>query len=132
MDGLAYLDALQGNFEESETLLRDVLARRQQQLGPDDVKTAGSMHNLAVLFRLQGKYLEAQRMQEHAVEIGEKSLGPNHPSLAVALREEAEIFRAQGRYAEAEPLYKRASPSNKVSWVRIIWKLPKLSPSWHS
>ena len=98
----------QGRYAEAVKLEQQVLAIREQILGPDHPDVATSLKYLAGLYRDLGKYSQAEPLYHRALKIDEKALGPEHPELAIDLTNLALLFTDQGKYAEAEPLFQRA------------------------
>ena len=63
---LGKLRRLQGRFDESLSLHRDVLERRRRLFGPDDRKTIGDMNQIAVVLEDLGKLKEAEPLYREA------------------------------------------------------------------
>jgi tetratricopeptide (TPR) repeat protein len=95
-------------YFQAAPLLRDVLAIRENTLGPEHPDTAESLNNLAHLLQAQGDFAGARPLYERALAIREKTLGPEHPDTAVGLNNLAHLLQAQGDLAGARPLYERA------------------------
>src|SRR3546814_6904068 len=55
LHSLAVLTWLQGSHDDAETMLRDVLARRLQAQGEDDLEVARARNDLAAVLRRTGK-----------------------------------------------------------------------------
>jgi tetratricopeptide (TPR) repeat protein len=97
-----------GRYSEAIPLAEQVLAIREQALGPDHPDTAISLNNLALLYASQGRYGSAEPLYQRALAIREQALGPDHADTATSLNNLAALYRSQGRYAEAEHLYQLA------------------------
>jgi CHAT domain-containing protein/Tfp pilus assembly protein PilF len=97
-----------GKYAEAIPLAQQVLAIRENTLGPNDSAVATALNNLALLYHAQGRYADAEMLYRRALAIREKVLAPDHPDVATALNNLALLYHAQGRYADAEPLFKRA------------------------
>ena len=95
-------------YAEAEPLYRQVLAIREQAMGPDHPDTALSLNDLGVMILAQDRYAEAEPLFRRALAIREAVLGPDHPDTATSLNNLAVLLRDQGRYGEAEPLFRRA------------------------
>jgi CHAT domain-containing protein/Tfp pilus assembly protein PilF len=97
-----------GKYAEAIPLAQQVLAIRENALGPDHPDVADALEWLASLYDKQGRYAEAEPFYKRALAIYEKARGPDHPDVASALIGLGSLYREQGRYAEAEPLLRRA------------------------
>jgi tetratricopeptide (TPR) repeat protein len=95
-------------YAEAEPVLRQALAIREQQLGPQHSDTATSFNDLAELYWRQGRYTEAEPLVQHALTIRKQQFGLSHPDTATSLNDLAVLYDEQGKYAEAEPLFERA------------------------
>jgi tetratricopeptide (TPR) repeat protein len=98
----------QGSYTMAEPLHQQVLAIREQQLGPEHPDTATTLDNLAGVYRTQGRYAEAELLYYRARIVREKVLGSEHVDTARTFNNLALLYRDQGRYIEAESLYQRA------------------------
>jgi CHAT domain-containing protein/Tfp pilus assembly protein PilF len=98
----------EGRYADAIPLAKEVLAIREEALGPDHLDVATSLNNLAGLYQQQGRYAEAEPLYKRSLTIREKARGPDHPDLATTLNNLALLYNDQGRYAEAEPLFKRS------------------------
>jgi tetratricopeptide (TPR) repeat protein/nucleoside phosphorylase len=98
----------QGLYPMAEPLHQQVLAIREQQLGPEHPDTATTLDNLAGVYRILGRYAEAELLYHRARIVREKVLGSEHVDTARTINNMALLYRDQGRYIEAESLYQRA------------------------
>ena len=96
------------SYTLAESLYVRALSIREQELGPQHLDTAKSLHNLAELHRHQRRYQQAEMLYLRALTILEQHLGPQHSDTATALNDLAELYRSQGKYEQAEPLLQRA------------------------
>ena len=110
----------QGRYAEAVKLEQQVLAIREQILGPNHPDVATSLKYLAGLYRALGKYSQVEPLSQRALKIDEKALGPEHPELAIDLTNLALLFTDQGKYVEAEPLFQRALRIAEKRSVPII------------
>jgi CHAT domain-containing protein/Flp pilus assembly protein TadD len=108
LGGLAWALRERGRFDEAELLFKQLVAIREQEVGPDHGDVAYVLRNWAFSYLRQGRYAEGEALIKRAIAIGERALGPDHPGFGVFLHELALFFEAEGRFAEAEPLEKRA------------------------
>ncbi|PWW75751.1 TPR-like protein [Tuber magnatum] len=107
MDGLALVLRDQGKYDESETMHRRTLERREKFLGPDHPDTLASTNNLAIVLQGQGKYDESETMHRRTLEQREKILGPDHPSTLASTNNLANVLQDQGKYDESETMHRR-------------------------
>lgn len=98
----------QGDYQEAIPLAQEVLAIREQALGPDHPVVATSLNNLAEMYRGQGQYAKAEPLYKRSLEIYEKVFGASHPAIANTLNNFALQYYTQGEYAQAEQLYQRS------------------------
>jgi serine/threonine protein kinase/tetratricopeptide (TPR) repeat protein len=97
----------QGDDESAYPLLREALALRQKELGPDAPLVSNTLVELGVL-RQRYDLREGERYLREAARIREKVLGPNDLSLANALADLGDIVRRQKKFAESESLLRRS------------------------
>ena len=96
------------SYSLAEPLFQRALLIAEQQLGPEHLQVASSLHNLGILYHDQGKYEQAELLLQRALHIREHALGPEHPQLAYPLNNLGNLYREQGKCALAEPLLQRA------------------------
>lgn len=60
-----------------------VLAMREQELGPEHLEVAASLNNLAVLLKTINCNEEAETLFARSIRIKESNLGPNHPQVSL-------------------------------------------------
>jgi tetratricopeptide (TPR) repeat protein len=108
LDQIGYYLTLRGRYSEAEPFLLQTHALHEQQLGPEHLDTATSLHHLALLYRYQGKYPQAEPLFQRTLSIREQQLGPEHQDTATSLYDLAVLYELQAKYAEAETLYRRA------------------------
>lgn len=108
LDHLGYYLTLRGRYSEAEPFLLQALSIHEQQLGPEHIHTATSLHHLALLCRHQGKYTQAEPLCLRALSIRKQQLGPEHQDTATSLYDLATLYEIQAKYEEAEALYMRA------------------------
>jgi len=97
-----------GRPEEAEPYREEILAARDEMLGPSHPDTLVAANNLALVLSEQGKLDEAEPLYRGALAGFEKVLGPNHPSALTLLNNIAMLLREQDRFLEAEPFLRRA------------------------
>ncbi len=95
-------------WDETEPLMRRVLAIDEKSLGPDHPDVAVRLNNLAQLLQETNRYNEAESLMRRVLAICEKSFGPNHPNVATALNNLAQLLQDTNRHKEAEPLMHHA------------------------
>ena len=62
-------------------MIYQVLAMREQELGPEHLEVAASLNNLAVLLKTMNCNEEAESLFARSITIKEHALGPNHPQV---------------------------------------------------
>ena len=107
----AFALAYAGKYAEAILVAHQVLAMREQLLGPDHPDVATVLNSFGSLYEQVGRYADAEQFYKRMLAIREKALSPDHPDyflVAQSLNNLAAVYDHQGRYAEAEPLYKRS------------------------
>jgi tetratricopeptide (TPR) repeat protein len=97
-----------GRNSDAIPIAQQLLAIREQTLGPDDPNVGQTLSYLGLLYQRQNRYTEAEPLFQRALTIYEKALGRDYPNVATALNTLASLYRDQDRYADAEPLFKRS------------------------
>ena len=90
-----------GRREEAEPLLKEVLAKHEQKLGPDHPDTLATRHNLASLYMDMGRREEAETLLKEVLAKREQKLGPDHPSTLATRGMLGFLFAQIGRSQEA-------------------------------
>lgn len=105
----------QGNFEESNTLLRKALILNEKRVGPDDPEVIESLNSLGSLLQVQNKISEAEPLFRRALDIDEKK--PSKNRLPVAEVEESLALLRETRGTLLRLLN---------YWKRQLWKERKV------
>ena len=101
----------QGNLEEGEPVVREVLEKRKTVLGEDHVDTLSSMHSLAGILRHQGNYEQAEALCRQVLEKQNRIMGPEHPNTLSIMNDLAVTLGQSGKRPEASKLYREALES---------------------
>jgi CHAT domain-containing protein len=107
----AFALAYAGKYAEAILVAHQVLAMREQLLGPDHPNVAMVLDSFGRLYQQVGRFADAEQFYKRTLAIREKALKPDHPDyflVAQSLNNLAAVYDRQGRYAEAEPLNQRA------------------------
>ena len=107
-------DAILGNVDKAEPLMRQALEVQEASLGATHPDTLTTVGNLASLLRAHGKLDEAESLMKRALEGRESTLGPTHPSTMFVMRDLASLLQEQGKLDEAEVLMRRA-----LEWFEV-------------
>jgi CHAT domain-containing protein len=81
----------------------------ENEIGPQDIKTASRLNVLANTYGLVNQYEKAIPLQIRALTIREKSLGESHPDTLTSMDNLAALFSANRKFDLALPLQQRAS-----------------------
>ncbi len=111
LDDLATIDRAVGAYDEARARYEQVLAMREQALGPEHPKVAATLGSLATIYQVTGAHDEAKALHERALAILEQALGPDHPNVIGNLNNLANVYYSTGNYDEAKRLYERAVAS---------------------
>jgi tetratricopeptide (TPR) repeat protein/class 3 adenylate cyclase len=92
----------QGQYQQVESVLREVLKERERLLGPEHPDTIAVRHYIARALSRQGRYAEAETEYRVVLKIKENVLGPEHPDTLKTRNNLANVLDDEGKYAEAE------------------------------
>lgn len=104
---MAELAMRRGEFDQSEELLRTVLARRSEQPAVDPLLVSSVQSDLGWILGRQGKYDEAERLVRAALATLIATPGADPGAVQSSRNTLAMLLRRQGEYAEAEVLYRQ-------------------------
>lgn len=92
----------QGQYQDAEGVLREVLEVRERGLQSSHPDTLITRRALAVALIGEGKYAEAEMEYRALITLTEKVLGPEHPDTLKTRSNLALALADQGKYVEAE------------------------------
>jgi tetratricopeptide (TPR) repeat protein len=92
----------QGQYQQVESILREVVKERAQLLGLEHPDAIAARHYVARAILLQGKYGEAETEHRAVLKLREKVLGREHPDTLLTRSNLATVLDSEGKYAEAE------------------------------
>ena len=95
-------------FADAERLYREILERREKELGADHVDTLATVNDLAEVLLEQDKLAEAETFFRRALEGHEKVHTPDHPATLNLVDKFAKVLHLQHKYTDAELVYLRA------------------------
>lgn len=111
----------------------EIVNRRQEWLGPDNLDTLISMVNLGIFYKAQGRNEKAIAWFDQTLTIGRKSLTREHKLIYICLNQLSDLYWAQGKYDKALPLAEEKLPIERrrfgdkdtqiVNGVRILAEL---------
>ena len=104
INDLASLRLRQKRYEEAETLLRQVLAGNECQLGLKNPRTLNTVNSLAMAMKGLHRFVEAEHFARRALEGNIEQLGNDDPRTMNATNMLAQMLIAQKKYTEAVPL----------------------------
>jgi len=122
-------EAATGDFQETETSLRNDYARTQQDFGPDNPQTAAALALLAKHVSQDGsRTSEVLSLVEQLERIDIHAFGPDHEEVAFALQWQGAVLLDLGDSAEALrrlerslAIYESASGGEQaVHWIGIV------------
>ena len=79
-NGLAEALRFSGNFEESETLFKQVICEDLEEFGSDHPHHARDLHFYSKLLRDMKRYDEAKSLLYTAIRIARRVMGEHHPN----------------------------------------------------
>lgn len=95
-----------GESQEAESLLTEVLKTHEAMAGRKDPKTYEAMANLAYVYQSQGRHNEALPLLTEAHD-GLQTMDHWHPSTLQAAASLARLYTVQGNVDQAEKLYEK-------------------------
>lgn len=101
LNNVGVVRSAEGRHEEAVALLREAVALKTAERGPNHFDVAISLSNMAVDLNKAGRSNEAIAAADRAHEILLASVGSEHPRLAINLGNRAEILAALGRVQDA-------------------------------
>lgn len=104
------------NFDEAESLAREALRIREQELGPKHPEVAIGLNNLAQILPATNEWEEAESLYTRALAIDEAHYGPEHRNVAIRLSKLAGILFYTNHLDEAESLMRRALAINEATY----------------
>ena len=123
--GLLYRD--QGDYDQSERLLRESLAMERRLLGDKHPELALSLNNLALVLRRKGDLAGAEATYRQALAMQRELLGNVHPDVANTLNNLAFVVYDRGDVAgalQAEgdslEIYRQLFPHDNPEVARIM------------
>jgi serine/threonine protein kinase/tetratricopeptide (TPR) repeat protein len=105
---------LLGRYEKAEEHLRQALALRERQLGPQSVHTLDTRRSLAVTLVNAGRAAEGVPLLEQVAEDFSRTLGPDHPYTLSTRTSLAHAYCESGRPEKALPLLEAGLPKSRV------------------
>ena len=96
-------------------LRQDVLKRRRESLGNNDLETVNAMNNLGMVYLEQQKLDEAKALFTEAVKTVSSTPSLEMVETLPMQINLADIMRQQGDFDEAEEFYRRVIDSNRIS-----------------
>jgi tetratricopeptide (TPR) repeat protein len=75
----AFALAYAGKYAEAILVAHQVLAMREQLLGPDHPDVATVLNSFGSLYEQVGRYADAEQFYKRMLAIREKALSPDHP-----------------------------------------------------
>jgi Flp pilus assembly protein TadD len=105
---LAFVLRKQGNFDEAETICRDVIMRRQNTLGPLSDETATSIYALARLLRAKKDWSAGEAELRCLLEQQIACLGPEHDDTLWTHHVLGGFLAAAGNWRMAERAFQTA------------------------
>jgi tetratricopeptide (TPR) repeat protein len=101
LTSLARLRLHEGNYAETQTLLREALAERRRVYGNDHSSVGTALDALAEALRREGKLVEAEEMFRESVAHARRILGDEHPTVSIRMANLVNVLQNQGKHAEA-------------------------------
>jgi non-specific serine/threonine protein kinase/serine/threonine-protein kinase len=105
---LALLYDQDGDHDEAERMLKQVLAAQEKFFGREHPNTLSTADNLAGVYIAKAKYDQAEDLHAMVMERSRDALGLDHPKTIVAMTNLARVYTMQQRFDDAETLHLEA------------------------
>ena len=126
--GLLFRD--QGDYDQSERLLRESLAMQRRLHAERHPELALSLNNLALVLQRKGDLAGAEATYREALDMRRELLGPTHPdvanslsNLAFVLEERGELAAALQAERESLDIYRQLFPGDNPDVARTMNRL---------
>jgi tetratricopeptide (TPR) repeat protein len=123
--GLMYRD--QGDYEQSERLLREALEMERRLLGDKHSELAIALNNLGLVQQRRGNFAAAEATYRQALAMQRELLGEVHPDVALTLNNLAFVIYDQGNVRgalevedQALGIYRKLFPDDNPDVARIM------------
>jgi tetratricopeptide (TPR) repeat protein len=100
-------------YQESEKLLREILAGRQRILGPDHPDTLTTRYRLAWVLGLQGRLTDSEQMYRELLEDRRREFGEDDYATTSTRHRIGWVLVLQHRYAQAEEVFRQLLPDEQ-------------------
>lgn len=104
----ARLHEMRGDLPAAESMYREILSRRERELGRDHPGLLPHLANLVAVQRAAHRFDDAEPLARRALDIAERQLGDEHPATPASADRLAGLRYAVHDYEQAETLYRRA------------------------
>jgi tetratricopeptide (TPR) repeat protein len=94
-----------GSFEESIETHERIYAGRMKVLGPNDISTITTIHDIGLVYGRKGEFDKSLEWIERSVEGSDKLRGPGHPDSLLFRSNKAVLLQRKGRLHEALVTY---------------------------
>ncbi len=127
LNDLGLLCRDQGDYEQSERLLRESLAMQRRLHAERHPELALSLNNLALVLQRKGDLAGAEANYREALDMRRELLGPTHPdvanslsNLAFVLEERGELGAALQAERESLEIYRKLFPGDNPDVARTM------------
>ncbi|SDJ88369.1 serine/threonine protein kinase [Catalinimonas alkaloidigena] len=107
---LAAVLSAQGNYEEAETTIRQVIGIEEERRADSTTEHVESLQTLASILQKQGQLQEAEALFRRLVALSRALVRGPHPAVASNLNSLGGNLVEQGKYREANEVYQQALP----------------------
>lgn len=125
MHTLANIFKCQSRSDEAETLIREVITWRKEELGFQNLDTLLSQLLLGQILLQRNNYEEAEKLFRHVYEGRKKVLGAESPFTLSVSRDFGLAIEALNRFSEAEAIFRDAfaicQKMSDPSQIDLIW-----------
>jgi serine/threonine protein kinase/tetratricopeptide (TPR) repeat protein len=104
---LIQLDQAQGQTEQAELALLEVLRQARGRLGAEHPLTLATMTSLAQLYEKQGKLADSETLFTRVLEASRHARGEESPEALAALHNLASVYSSEEKYAQAEEMFEQ-------------------------
>ncbi len=105
-ENLASIAGHRGDSQEAIRLMREVVAARERNAGPEHTRTIGSIGNLAYYLAQAGEIMEAEQLTRRLLDVCRRKLPPRALETLSMLNNHGNYLERLGRLDEAEAAYR--------------------------
>ncbi len=97
-----------GQYDEAESIMREVLTIRKDAYGDQDPRVASILYRLGRLMYVRRDLAQADSCFQASYEVQRQIYGPDHPAVADLMQNMAEVAKSRRDYPRADSLFRES------------------------